>query len=292
MTWLKRIGLFLLTNILVIVTISIITRLLGLEHYISEFGINYSALLIFCFIWGMAGALISLALSKVMAKWMMGIQEIDPQRPGQYAHLVDSVRRMSKLAGIAMPEVGVYESPELNAFATGPTRSSALVAVSSALLERMSEEEVEGVLGHEIAHIANGDMITMTLIQGVVNSFVMFFSRTISYAVGKMVNENLEGLVRWITTIILDIAFSILGSIVVAYFSRAREYRADYGGAKYAGREKMIAALEKLRTTFEPLDDRGASLSSLKISSSKFSIFSTHPDLGDRIATLKTIKIS
>jgi heat shock protein HtpX len=192
-----------------------------------------------------------------------------------------------------MPEVGVYESPEINAFATGPTKSNALVAVSTGLLERMSRNEIEGVLAHEVSHIANGDMVTMTLIQGLVNSFALFLSRIISFAVGQMVKEELEVIVRFVTTIVLDIVFTILGSIVVAYFSRQREFKADLGGAKLAGRSNMIAALENLQRSFEPVDDRGTAYASLKISGGKswLSLFSTHPPLEDRIAALKSAKV-
>ncbi|MCB1156430.1 MAG: protease HtpX [Leptospiraceae bacterium] len=291
MAWFKRIGLFLLTNILIITTISIITSVLGLNGYIEEAGLNYSALIITCALWGMIGALISLALSKVMAKWMMGVNVIDERNAGAYSGIVQSVRRLSATAKIPMPEVGVYVSPEINAFATGPTKSSALVAVSTGLLENMNENEIEGVLAHEISHISNGDMVTMTLIQGVVNSFALFLSRIISFAIGNMVREELETIVRIVSTIILDIVFSILGSMVVAYFSRMREYRADLGGAKLAGRENMIAALENLRRTYEAVDDRGAALASLKISGSRISLFSSHPPLEERIKALKTVNI-
>jgi heat shock protein HtpX len=280
-----------LVNILIIVTISIIVNVFGLGSYIKPYGLDYVSLAIFCAIWGMTGSFISLMLSKVMAKWIMGVEVINPRSPGQYAFLVQSVQRLAARAKLPMPEVGVFESPEVNAFATGPSESSALVAVSTALLQQMNESELEGVLGHELAHISNGDMVTMTLIQGVVNSFAMFLSRIISFAFGSMVKDELAGIVRFISTLFFDIVFSILGSMVVAYFSRAREYRADYGGAKLAGRENMIAALQSLRKIYEPLDDRGASLASLKISNKSFSLFSTHPALEDRIAALKAARV-
>lgn len=297
--WFKRIGLFFLINILIMVTISIITNLLGVKGYISASGLNMTSLLTLCLIWGMTGSFISLALSKVMAKWMMGVEIIDARGP--YGHLYTSIQRLSQAARIPMPEVGIYNSPEVNAFATGPSQSSALVAVSTGLLERMNANEVDGVLAHEVSHIANGDMVTMTLIQGVVNAFTMFLARIISYGVTMAISRNdddgpsvLNSGIYFIITLVLDIIFSILGSIVVAYFSRQREFRADAGGAKLAGRASMIAALENLQRTFDAVEDnRAPSMASLKISSHKggwFALFSTHPPLEDRIAALKSAR--
>jgi heat shock protein HtpX len=288
----KRIGLFLITNILIIATISIITNLLGVRHWIEAEGINYTSLLIFCGLWGFMGAFISLAMSKVMAKWMMGVRVIDPNKAsGIERDLFTRVQRLAAAAKIPMPEVGIYESPEINAFATGPTKSSSLVAVSTGLLNYMDSQEVDGVLAHEISHVANGDMVTLTLIQGTVNAFSMFLSRVIAFAVGRMVREDLEFVVRIVTTIVLDILFTILGSMVVAFFSRAREFRADAGGAKLAGRESMVAALEKLRKyANQPVDERGAAIASLKISGKKsgfMQLFSTHPPLEVRIDALR-----
>ncbi|TGM03674.1 protease HtpX [Leptospira barantonii] len=290
--WFKRIGLFLLTNILVVVTISIITSVFGIGPYLDANGINLSSLLVFCFLWGMGGAFVSLLLSKFMAKMMMGVKIIDPRSAsGVERELYSRVERLARAANLPMPEVGIYNSPEVNAFATGPSKSSSLVAVSSGLLQVMDNAEVEGVLAHELAHVANGDMVTMTLVQGVVNAFVMFFSRIISYALSTMVKEDLQYTVRLVANIVLSILFSILGSIVVAYFSRTREYRADAGGAKLAGRQNMIAALEKLRRTFDaPEDERGGeALATMKISghSKWMALFSTHPPLEARIAALK-----
>ncbi|HQI01030.1 MAG TPA: protease HtpX [Deltaproteobacteria bacterium] len=282
----KRIFLFIITNILVMVTISLIVSLLGLNRYLTQFGMNWVALALFCGIWGMAGAFISLAMSRFIAKKAMGVQIIDPNSGHQ---LVLMIAGLCQKAGLPMPEVGIYDSPEMNAFATGPTKNRSLIAVSSGLLNRMSRDEVEGVLAHEVSHIANGDMVTMTLIAGVVNAFAMFLSRVISYFVSLSVKEDVAYLVRIVLTIALDILFSILGSIVVAFFSRAREFRADSGGALLAGREKMIAALESLQRNFEPIDQRAASLDTLKISGkSKFiALFSTHPPLEMRIEALK-----
>ncbi|MCU0823639.1 MAG: protease HtpX [Leptospira sp.] len=296
MTWIKRIGFFLLTNILIMTTISIVTTLLGSMGFsIQAYGMDLTQLIVFCFMWGMAGSFISLLLSKVMAKWTMGVKVIDPKKASQTE--MDIYRRVQSLAQRAhlpMPEVGIYDSPEVNAFATGPSKSNSLVAVSTGLLGRMNERELEGVLAHELSHIQNGDMVTLTLIQGLVNSFALFISRIIAYAVANMVKEEMAHIVRIVVTIALDIAFSILGSIAVAYFSRKREFRADAGGAKLAGRESMIAALESLRTMIDqPEDERGAALASLKISSKKggfLSLFSTHPALEDRILALKQMR--
>lgn len=282
----KRIFLFIITNILVMVTVSLIVNLLGLNRYLTPYGMNWAALAVFCGIWGMAGAFISLALSRFIAKKAMGVRliEADSTHP-----LVMMVAGLCLKAGIPMPEVGIYQSPEMNAFATGPTKKRSLVAVSTGLLDRMNKDELEGVLAHEVSHIANGDMVTMTLIAGVVNAFAMFLSRVISYFVSMTVKEDVAYLVRFVLTIMLDIVFSILGSIVVAVFSRKREYRADKGAAALAGREKMIAALENLKSNFEPMDRRAASLDTLKISgrSAFLALFSTHPSLEKRIEALK-----
>jgi len=291
MAWTKRIGLFLLTNILIIATITIITNLLGIRYWIEANGINYSSLIVFCSLWGFVGAFISLALSKVIAKWTMGVKIIDPNKAtGPERELLSRVQRLASSARIPIPEVGIYESPEINAFATGATKSSSLVAVSSGLLHYMDAQEVEGVLAHEVSHIANGDMVTMALIQGAVNAFTMFLARIVAFAVGQMVREDMERIVRFISTIVFDILFSILGSIVVAYFSRTREFRADAGAAKLAGRESMIAALEKLQKYANaPQDERAPALASMKISgkSGVMALFSTHPPLADRIAALR-----
>ncbi|MCG6153727.1 protease HtpX [Leptospira bandrabouensis] len=296
MTWIKRIGFFLLTNILIMTTISIVTTLLGSMGFsIRAYGLDLTRLIVFCLMWGMAGSFISLLLSKMMAKWTMGVKVIDPKKAS--APEMDVYRRVQSLAQRAhlpMPEVGIYESPEVNAFATGPSKSSALVAVSSGLLNRMNAQELEGVLAHELSHVANGDMVTLTLIQGVVNSFAMFFSRIIAYIASNAVKEEMAQIVRIVVTIALDIVFSILGSMAVAYFSRQREFRADAGGAKLAGRESMISALESLRQMVEmPEDPRGEALASLKISSNKggfLSLFATHPALEERILALKQMR--
>jgi len=217
----------------------------------------------FCLVWGMGGAFISLAISRIMAKMMMGVKVIDPRQlhDPQLQWLVETVHRLARSAGIStMPEVGIYDSPEVNAFATGPTKNRALVAVSSGLLNRMGRDQVEGVLGHEVAHVANGDMVTMTLIQGVVNAFVMFLARAIAFAVAQSGRrDDNEGSsfssgTYLIVQFVLEIVFMILGSILVAFVSRWREFRADHGGARLAGRDKMIAALEALRRNYELID--------------------------------------
>ncbi len=297
----RRIGLFLLTNILIVATITIITSALGLNRYMTASGINYPALLGFCLVWGFVGAFISLLLSKVMAKWTMGVKIIDPRNPGEYAWLVKQVHQLAEKARLPkMPEVGIYESPEINAFATGPSRSNSLVAVSTGILQGMKSDELEGVLGHEVAHIANGDMVTMTLIQGVVNAFVMFFARVAAFAVAQLLRRNdnegggISGIVQFALVFVFEIIFGILGSMVVAWFSRYREFRADKGGAQYAGKSKMIGALERLQMTIERSDVGGKpAMASMKISSkpSKFlALFSTHPPLANRIAALQAAR--
>lgn len=291
----KRIFLFSLVNILVLVTISLVASFFGIGAYDSGMRggqIDLQALLVFCLLWGMAGAFISLALSRVMAKWMMGVKVIpvDAREP-ELQWLVRTVHQLAKRAGIEkMPQVGFYDSPEVNAFATGPTKNRALVAVSAGLLQRMSQEEVEGVLGHEISHVANGDMVTMTLIQGVINAFVMFFARIIAHVVSQSVKDEMRYIVYFVSLIVFEIAFAFLGMFVVAYFSRLREFRADAGGAKLAGRDKMINALKKLRGTTELIDNRQQSLATLKISSrgsGLMALISTHPSLDVRIARLE-----
>ena len=290
MVWGKRIVLFLLTNILVMLTVTILAQVLGLGRGLG--GTGYGGLMLFCFVWGMAGSLISLALSRVMAKQMMGVQVIDPSTNDPTERtLVEIVHGLARGARLpAMPEVGIYDSPEVNAFATGPTRSRALVAVSSGLLGRMNRDEVEGVLGHEITHVANGDMVTMTLLQGVVNAFVLFFARVIAFAISQSVREESRGMINFLVVIVLQIVLSLLGALVVAGFSRWREFRADHGGATLAGTPKMIAALERLRRTTELVDTRQEALATLKIAGapSRFMrLMASHPPLEERIARLQ-----
>ncbi len=292
----KRVLLFIAVNVLVVLTISITLNLLGVRPYLSARGIDYRALLIFCAVWGMGGAFISLGLSKVMAKWAMGVKVIDPASADPGAReLVNTVHNLARAAGLPkMPEVGIYESPEVNAFATGPTRSRALVAVSTGLLRRMGQREIEGVLGHEVTHIANGDMVTMTLIQGVINVFVMFFARVIAFAVVQFLRRDDRGGswgLQYLITFVLEIVLSLLGAIAVAAFSRWREFRADTGGARLAGRENMISALQALQRTTELVDTRQQALATLKIAGKRGGLallFASHPPLDERIERLRS----
>jgi heat shock protein HtpX len=291
----KRIFLFMLTNILVMVSVSIILSVLGVGNYLTASGLNYGALMVFCLIWGFVGSGISLLMSKFMAKSMMGVQIVDDR--GQYSDLVRKVHLLAKQAGITkMPEVGIYNSPEVNAFATGPTKNNALVAVSTGLLQQMNTDEVEGVLAHEVAHVANGDMVTMALVQGVVNAFVMFFARIAAFALQNFLNGERDddrptntGWAYHISVMVFEIAFSFLGMFVVAYVSRAREFRADKGGAQYAGKQKMIGALKRLQQKIDFVDDSQDAIKTMKISSKKglMNFLSTHPSLEDRIAALE-----
>ena len=295
MAFFKRIFLFMAVNLLVVATISLVLNVLGIRPYLSAQGINFTSLMIFCLAWGMGGAFISLGISRMMAKWMMGVKVIpaDTTDP-ELRWLVGTVHRLAQRANLpAMPEVGIYESPEVNAFATGPSRKRSLVAVSTGLLSRMDRAQVEGVLGHEVAHVANGDMVTMTLIQGIVNAFVMFIARIIAYAVAMNVREESRFMVHMLVTIVLEIALSFLGMIVVSYFSRLREFRADRGGAQLAGRDKMITALQGLQRTVGLVEsEEHKSLATLKISGKRGAmamLFSTHPALEDRIRRLQAI---
>lgn len=294
----KRIGLFLIVNILVVATISILMSALGIGRYITSAGLQYGPLLAFCLVWGMVGSLISLMLSKMMAKWMMGVQLVTNQGP--HKELVDTVHRLARRASLTeMPEVGIYQSETLNAFATGPSRNNSLVAVSSGLLSSMNQAEIEGVLAHEVAHIANGDMVTMALVQGVVNAFVMFFSRIVAFAISQAMRNNDDRdsrpnpFVNMMIVFALDIIFGILAAPIVAWFSRYREYRADRGGADLAGKEKMIAALEALSRSYPQLalvkEDVNPNFKSMQISSKDGVMrwFSTHPPLEERISVLR-----
>lgn len=288
----KRTMIFLGINFLILLTLSVTLRLLGVGNYFTARGIDFNSLLVFCLIWGMGGAFVSLALSRVLAKWMMGVQVIDPNSTEPAAHeLVATVHRLARAANLpAMPEVGWYDSPEVNAFATGPTKSRALVAVSSGLLERMSRDEIEGVLGHEIAHVANGDMVTMTLVQGVINALVMFVARVIAFFIANRGRDEESSVApSYLVVFLLEMVLSFLGMIAVAAFSRWREFRADAGSAGLAGRQKMIAALAALQRTHQLVDLTGReSVATLKISGKgAFALFATHPPLEDRIARLK-----
>jgi heat shock protein HtpX len=286
----KRIFLFVATNFAVLVVLSIVMKLLGLERALAGTGFNTGAMLVMAGVLGFGGAFVSLAMSKWIAKRSTGAHVIDVPRDQTERWLYDTVARQAKAAGIGMPEVAIYDAPDVNAFATGMKRDNALVAVSSGLLQRMSREEAEAVLGHEVTHIANGDMVTMTLIQGVVNTFVFFLARVIGYLVDRVVlkNERGYGVGYFVTTFVAEMLLGILATIIVLWFSRRREFRADAGGAKLAGRERMIAALQRLQAVHEE--------STLPAQMKAFGIrgggamgrlFMSHPPLEERIEALR-----
>jgi heat shock protein HtpX len=293
----KRIFLFLATNIAILLVLSISLRLLGFEGYLDRQGVdlNLSAVLLFAAVFGFGGSFISLAISKWTAKHMTGARLIEQPRNSHEAWLVQTVQRHAKMAGIKMPEVAIYDAPDLNAFATGPSRNNSMVAVSTGLLQTMTRDEAEAVIGHEISHVANGDMITLALIQGVVNTFVIFLSRVIGHLVDRVVfkTERGHGPAFWITAIIAEVVLGILASIIVMWFSRQREFRADEGGARLTDRNKMIAALERLKSTVQQphLPDQMAAFGiSGGIGQGIKRLFTTHPPLDERIAALKELK--
>jgi len=289
----KRIVLFLITNLAIVLVLSIVLRLLGVERILDEQGsdLNINALLVYSAVIGFGGALISLAMSKWSARHMTGAQVIEQPSSPTEIWLVNTVRRQAQQAGIGMPEVAIYNAPDVNAFATGMNRNSALVAVSSGLLQSMTREEAEAVLAHEVSHVANGDMVTLALIQGVVNTFVIFLSRIVGHLVDRVVfkTERGHGPAFMITSIVAQLVLGVLASLIVMWFSRQREFRADAGGAKLAGRENMIAALQRLGNLHpQPLPDQLAAFGiaggpgqGLK------KLFTTHPPLEERIAALR-----
>jgi heat shock protein HtpX len=286
----KRIFLFLATNLAIMLVLSITMRLLGVEPYLNANGLNLGALLVFAGVMGMGGSLISLALSKWMAKKSVGAVVIEaPANPTEF-WLLETVRRQAAAAGIGMPEVAIFDSPDVNAFATGMDKNNALVAVSSGLLQSMTREEAEAVLGHEVSHVSNGDMVTLALIQGVVNTFVMFLSRVIGHTVDKVVfkTERGTGPAFFITMIAAELVLGILASIIVMWFSRQREFRADHGGATLAGRQNMISALQRLQSVHTaPLPERMAAFGISGGKSGLMRLFMTHPPLEERIDALK-----
>ena len=286
----KRIIYFLATNLAIMLVLSFTMRLLGVEPYLNANGLDLSNLLAFAAIMGFGGAFISLAMSKWSAKRMSGAVVIEEARTPTEIWLMKTVREQADAVGIKMPEVAVFDSPEVNAFATGMTKNSSLVAVSSGLLNAMTKDEAEAVLAHEVSHIANGDMVTLTLIQGVVNTFVMFLSRVIGYTVDKVVfkTERGTGPAFFVTMIIAELVLGVLASIIVMWFSRQREYRADAGAAKLSGRNKMIAALERLQAQHEPsvLPKQMAAFG-ISGGGGFAKLFSSHPSLDDRIAALR-----
>lgn len=288
----KRIILFVATNFGVVLLLSMTARLLGVDRWLTSNGLNLGGLLVFAALFGFGGSFISLAISKWMAKRSTGAVVIENPRDPTERWLVDTVRRQAEQAGIGMPEVAIYDAPEINAFATGMNRNAALVAVSTGLLRSMTRDEAEAVLAHEVSHVANGDMITLSLIQGVVNTFVIFLSRVVGYVVDRVIlkNERGHGIGFFVSTMIAEVVLGLLASIIVMWFSRLREFRADAGGAQLAGRQKMIAALERLKAAHEPssLPDgmqafgiSGGGAGGLR------ALLITHPPLEKRIAALK-----
>ena len=288
----KRVFYFLITNLAIVLVLSITMRLLGVEPFLDANGLNLNSLLIFASVMGFGGAFISLAISKWSAKQMSGAVTIENPKTPDEIWLMDTIKKQSQKVGIQMPEVAIFDSPVVNAFATGMSRDSSLVAVSSGLLNMMTKDEAEAVIGHEISHVANGDMVTLTLIQGVVNTFVLFFSRVIGYTVDKVIFKTREGTgpAFFVTMIISELLLGVLASIVVMWFSRQREYRADFGGGQLAGKQKMIAALKRLKTQYES-STLPKSIAALGISGEQGiglkELFSTHPSLDDRIARLQ-----
>ncbi|CUB05942.1 protease HtpX [Marinomonas fungiae] len=292
-----RILLFLLTNIAVLVVASIVLSVLGVERYISSSGLNLTSLLIFCAVFGFTGSIISLLLSKKMAKWGSKAQVIEQPRNHKEQWLLTTVQELAKEAGIKMPEVAIFPAHEANAFATGWNKNDALVAVSSGMLDRYPPDEIRAVMAHEIGHVANGDMVTLTLIQGVVNTFVMFFARIAGYAVDQFLrrDEEGEGSVGWgyyIATMVFEILFGILASMIVMWFSRYREFRADEAGARLAGKGAMIAALARIQSEHEVshMPDTMVAFGIRRGRKSSFGeLFSSHPPINDRIAALQQL---
>ena len=286
----KRIVLLVLTNVLVVVVLGVVASLLGVNQYLTSSGVNLGLLLGYALVIGFGGAFISLLISKPMAKWSSGVQVIAQPQNADEAWIVQTVQKLAQQAGIGMPEVGIFEG-EPNAFATGAFRDSALVAVSTGLLQGMTRDEVEAVLGHEVAHIANGDMVTMTLIQGVMNTFVVFLSRVIGYAVDSFLRKNDEersgpGIGYYVTTIVLDIVLGFAAAMVVAWFSRQREFRADAGAAQLMGnRQPMINALARLGGMAP--GELPKSVAAFGIAGGIGQLFSTHPPIEERIAALR-----
>ncbi|XID74357.1 protease HtpX [Alkanindiges sp. WGS2144] len=295
-----RIGLFLLTNLAVLVVVGIILSVLGVGSTHGPGGLNYTNLLVICFVFGMVGSMISLFLSKYIAKKTTGTQVIEvPQNPAEQ-WLMDTVADLSSRVGIKMPEVGIFPSYQSNAFATGWNKNDALVSVSTGLLERMNKDELRAVLAHEIGHVANGDMVTLSLIQGVVNTFVMFFARIIGNFVDQTVFKNESdrpGMGYFITSIVMDIVLGILASAIVMWFSRIREYRADEAGARLAGKQAMISALLRLQDEQQMPDQMPQEMKAFAISAGQqqgFSIaalFQSHPSIEQRVAALQQLNV-
>lgn len=291
----KRIILFLATNLAVMLVLSAAVHVLGLDRYLTQQGFSVGGVLAFAAVFGFGGAFISLLMSKWMAKRAMGVRVIDQPRNETERWLLETVRQHAQVQGIGMPEVGVFESPQPNAFATGARRDASLVAVSTGLLQRMGNKEVAAVLGHEVSHVANGDMVTLTLIQGVVNTFVIFLSRAIGNVVDRAVfrSENGRGPAYFISVIVSEIVLGILASLIVLWFSRRREFRADLGGATLVGKESMIGALERLKSAHEPLPAQFAAfgIASGGPAGGLKRLFMSHPPLDERIAALRAAQL-
>lgn len=291
----KRILLFVLTNVLVVAVLGVVASLLGVNRYLTANGLNLGALLGYALVMGFGGAIISLLISKPMAKWTSGVEVIAQPRNADEAWILETVRKLAERAGVAMPEVGVFEGPP-NAFATGAFRNSALVAVSTGLLQGMTREEIEAVIGHEMAHVANGDMVTMTLIQGVMNTFVVFLSRVIGYAVDSFLRKGSDrdtgpGIGYMVTTLVLDVVLGFAAAMVVAWFSRQREFRADAGSAQLLGRKQpMVNALARLGGMATA--DLPKSMAAMGIAGGIGQLFSTHPPIEERIAALQNAALT
>jgi heat shock protein HtpX len=290
----KRILLFLVTNLAVLLVLTIVAHLLGIDTYLAERGSNLGGLLVWAALFGFGGSFISLAMSKSMAKMGMGVRVIGQSPDPTEQWLLSVVEHHARAVGVGMPEVGIFNSPEPNAFATGASRNSALVAVSTGLLQRMNRQEIEAVLGHEMTHVANGDMVTLTLIQGVVNTFVLFLSRVIGNIVDRAVfrSDSGGGIGYFVTVIVLQLLLGILATIIVMWFSRWREFRADRGGAQLAGTGNMIAALEDLKRVHEPLPARqfaAFGIADGSVGGGLRRLFMSHPPLDERIAALRAL---
>ena len=290
----KRILLFVITNIAVLLVLSVVAQLLGINTYLAAHGQSLEGLLVWAALFGFGGAFVSLAMSKMQAKMFMGVQVIAPQSADPTAQwLLSVVEHHARNVGVRMPEVGIFESPEPNAFATGMSRNSSLVAVSTGLIQRMSRPEVEAVLGHEMTHVANGDMVTLTLIQGIVNTFVLLLARVVGNIIDRAVfrSDDGRGIASYLTFYVLQIAFGLLATPIVMWFSRWREFRADRGGAQLAGTPNMIEALEELKRVHEPLPSR--QLAAFGIAGDAGwglkRLFMSHPPLDERIAALRAL---
>jgi len=305
MAWFKRIALFFILNAAIVTTLSLVLSFFGVQPYLTPYGISYKDLMLFCLIWGMGGAFISLLLSKQMAKWMMGVKIISPNtQDPEEKWLLESVALMAQRAHLPKaPEVGIFPSESANAFATGPSRSNSLIAVSKGLLRSMGKEEVLAVIGHEMAHISNGDMVTMTLLQGIINAFVMFFARILAYAVSSMISGRSKNSKNQVSpmlymglTIVFELVFMFLGFMLIALVSRWREFRADKGGAKFAGKMPMIQALQALERAHAPnktlSKQTGFEAMQIRSESKLLNLFATHPPLKMRIERLEQTDMS